>query len=140
MVHPGNFQNKSVNPPFNWVSDIFSSCPNWWGKKRLFWKGARTGTTLWLPSRALGWYKRWESLSFCEIWNNPTTPLFLWDHLTNKHCRTWSSMINFQIDSRTCQKKIILLSARQRFNNSYLKLSKKNALRNMMLPHWPCST
>ena len=26
--------------------DMFSSCPNWRGKKSLFWKGARRGTTL----------------------------------------------------------------------------------------------
>ena len=41
---------------------------------------------------------------------------------TNKHCRAWSSMVNFRIDSRTCQKERILLSARQRSNN-YLELS-----------------
>ena len=29
---------------------------------------------------------------------------FLSDPLTNKHCRTWSSMVNLWIDSRTCQK------------------------------------
>ena len=29
---------------------------------------------------------------------------FLLDPLTIKHCRTWSSMINLWIDSRTCQK------------------------------------
>ena len=40
--------------------------------------------------------------------------LLLLDTLTNKHCRTWSSMINLWIDSRNCQKQRILLSARQR--------------------------
>ena len=39
------------------------------------------------------------------------------------------------IDSRTCQKYRILLSARQRSNN-YLELSKENLLGNMMLSHW----
>ena len=29
---------------------------------------------------------------------------FLSDPLTNKYCRTWFSMINLRIDSRTCQK------------------------------------
>ena len=29
---------------------------------------------------------------------------FILDPLTNKHCRTWSSMINLWIDSRTYQK------------------------------------
>ena len=29
---------------------------------------------------------------------------FLLDSVTNKHCRTWSAMINLQIDSKTYQK------------------------------------
>ena len=63
----------------------------------------------------------------------------LLDPLTNKHCRAWSSMINLWIDSRTCQKYRILLSARQRSDN-YLELSKENVLGNMMLSHWSCFT
>ena len=63
----------------------------------------------------------------------------LLDTLTNKHCRVWSSMINLWIDSRTCQKYRILLSAKQRYNN-YLELWKENVLGNMMLSHWPCFT
>ena len=65
---------------------------------------------------------------------------FLLDPLTNRHCRAWSSMINFWRDSRTCQKWRILLSARSRFNCNYLELSKENVLRNMMLSHWLCFT
>ena len=64
----------------------------------------------------------------------------LLDLLTNKHCRTWSSMINLWIDFRTCQKQIILLSTRPRFNCNYLELSKENVLSNMMLSHWSCFT
>ena len=59
---------------------------------------------------------------------------FLLYPLRNKHCRTWSSMINLWIDSRTCEKQRILLIARLRPNN-YLELSEENALRNMMLSH-----
>ena len=47
--------------------------------------------------------------------------------LTNKYCRTWSSLINLWIGSRICQKYGILLSARQRLIN-YLELSKENVL------------
>ena len=61
------------------------------------------------------------------------------DPLTNKHCRVRNSMIKLWIDSRTCQKYRILLSARQRSNN-YLELSKENLLGNMMLSRWPCIT
>ena len=64
--------------------------------------------------------KRWKSLSFCEIWNNPTPPLFLLKPITNKHYRTKSS-----IKSRS---------------NNYLELSKENVLENIMLSHWPCFT
>ena len=63
------------------------------------------GNIVRLPPRVLGCYhKRWKSLSFCEIWNNPTLPLFFIRPLTNRHCWTWSSMINLWIDSRTSQK------------------------------------
>ena len=31
-------------------------------------------------------------------------PCFLLDALANKHCRSWSSMINLWPDSRACQK------------------------------------
>ena len=62
----------------------------------------------------------------------------LLDPLTNKHCSAWSS-ITLWIDSTTCQKYSILLSARQRSNN-YLGASKENVLTNMMLSHWPCFT
>ena len=69
----------------------------------------------------------------------PSPVCFLLGPLANKYCRTWSSMIKLWIDSRTCQKCSILLSARQKSNN-YLELSKENVLRNMMLLHWPCFT
>ena len=60
----------------------------------------------------------------------------LLDPLTNYHYRAWSSMINLWIDSRTCQKHIILLSARQRCNNYFQrKISKENVLGNTMLSH-----
>ena len=63
---------------------------------------------------------------------------FLLDPLTNKHYRTRSSMMNLWIDSRTCQKQIILLSTKPRYNYNYLELSKENVLRNMILSHWSC--
>ena len=65
---------------------------------------------------------------------------FLLDPLTNKHYRTRSSMMNLWIDSRTCQKQIILLSIKPRYNYNYLELSKENVLRNMILSHWSCFT
>ena len=48
--------------------------------------------------------------------------------LRNKHCRTWSSVLNLWIDSRTYQKKRILLSARQASSNYLEPFSKENVL------------
>ena len=47
------------------------------GKMKAFFGGCKKGSHIVrLPPRALGCHKRWKSLSFCEIWNNPTPPLF----------------------------------------------------------------
>ena len=67
--HPGNFQNKSVSSLFSWVSKYVFFLAELNFRGRPFLEGARRGTTL--PPRALGCH------SFCEIWNNPTPPLFL---------------------------------------------------------------
>ena len=95
--------------------DIFPSCPNCRGKN-VFGRVQKGGPHCEITPRVLDWYKRWKSLSFCKIWNNLPLVCFLLDLLTNRHCRTWSSMINLWRDSRTCQKWRILLSARPRFN------------------------
>ena len=92
-----------------------------------------------LPPTVLACQKRWKVSSFVKF--EIILPLlsFWFDHLTNKHRRTWISLINLWIDSKTCQKWRILLLARQRSNN-YLELSKENVLEDMMLSHWPCFT
>ena len=46
-------------------------------EERPFLEGRKKGDHIVrLSPRALGCHKRWKSLSFCEIWNNPTPPLF----------------------------------------------------------------
>ena len=54
--------------------DIFSSCLNWKEKKGLFLEGCKKGDHI--AQLSLGWHKTWKCLFFCEIWNNPTPPLF----------------------------------------------------------------
>ena len=82
--------------------DIFSSCPDWTGKKGLFWKGGRRGTT-WQDYHLVD--IRHEKVSFFVKFEIILPLLcFLLDPLTNKHCRAWSSMINLWIDFRTYQK------------------------------------
>ena len=104
-------------------------------------EGAGKGTTLWDYPQELLVVIRYEKVTpFVKFEIILLLLCCLLDPLTNKYCRTWSSMINLWIDSRTCQKeKRILLSARQRINN-YLELSKGSVMWNMMLPHWPCFT
>ena len=78
-----------------------------------------------LTPRELGSHKRRKSPFFVKF---ETILLLLYcslDPLTSKQFRAWNFMINLWIDSRTCQKYKILLSARQRSNN-YLELSKEN--------------
>ena len=102
---PGNFQYKSVNSSFNWVSRYIPFLPKLKGKERSFLEGwimKRRGTTL-------------QNYNLVDIRHEKVSPFvkfetilpllcFLLDHLKRKYCRTWSSMINLWIDSRTCQK------------------------------------
>ena len=103
--HPSNFQYKSVNSPFNWVSRYILFLPKLKGKERYFRKGAkmkRRGTTLQdynlvdIRHEKVSLFVKFEIILLLLC--------FLLEPLTNKHCGTWSSMINFSIDSRTCQK------------------------------------
>ena len=75
--HPGNFQNKSVSSPFNWVFRYILFLPKVKGRGRPFFRGARSGTALWdYHQEYLLVVIRDEKVCFCEIWNNPTPCLF----------------------------------------------------------------
>ena len=66
--HPGNFQNKSVNSPFRWVPRYILFLPKLKEKERPFLEGCKKGDQIAiLYAITLGWYKRWNSFSFCEI-------------------------------------------------------------------------
>ena len=105
--HPGDFQNKSVSSAFNWVSRYILFLVKLKGRGRPFLEGARRGTTLWYYPQEYLVVIRDEKVSVSPFVKfEKILPLlyFLLDRCTNKHCRTWSSMINFWIDSRTYQK------------------------------------
>ena len=53
---------------------IFPFGPNWKRKEDLFWGLLEEG--LHYEITPISCHKRWKRLSFDEIWNNPTTPLF----------------------------------------------------------------
>ena len=89
------------------------------GRGRHFLDGAKRGATLWYYTQEHLVFIRDEKVSLFvkfEIILTPL-PLFLFNPLTDNHCRTWSSMIILWIDSRTRQKYRILLSTRKRSNN-----------------------
>ena len=105
--HPGNFQNKSVGSPFNWVSSYILFSAKLKRRGRPFLKDARWRATLW------GYHQEHlvvignEKVSPCVKFRLILSLLFLLESLatrTKKHCRTWSSVINFWIDSRICKK------------------------------------
>ena len=119
---------------------MFSSWPEWRREEDPFWRVQEGGHILRLCPRALGCHKRWKVCPFLSFEIILLLLCLLLKPLTqNKYCRTWIFLINLWIDSKTRQKKTILLSARQRSKN-YLELSKEKVLGYMMLSHWPCFT
>ena len=110
---PWQFSKQISKLSFQLSVQIYSLLGQTEGERKAFFGGFKKGDHIVrLSPRALDCHKRWKSLSFCEIWNNPTPPLFFIRPLTNKHHRIWSFMINLWIDFRTCQNKRLLLSAR----------------------------
>ena len=87
-------------------------------ERKVFFGGCKkkVGRIVRLSPRALGCHKRWKSLFFCKIWIIVLLLCCLLDPLINKHCRARSSTINLWVNSMTCRKYRILLSARQRSN------------------------
>ena len=77
--HPGNyFQNKLVSCLKLWVSRYILFLSKLKRRVRPFLEGARRGVALWdYPQEHLVVNIDKKSLSFCEIWNNPTPPLLL---------------------------------------------------------------
>ena len=73
-------------------------------RKAFFGESKKEGHIVRLPPTVLACQKRWKVSSFVKF--EIILPLlsFLLDHLTNKHRRTWISLINLWIDSKTCQK------------------------------------
>ena len=75
------------------------------GERKTFFKGCKKGGTFWDYSQEHLVVIRDEKVSpFVKFETILPFLYFLLDPLTNKHCRTWSSMINFWINSRTSQK------------------------------------
>ena len=103
--HPGNFQNKSVSSAFNWVSRYILFLAKLKGRGRPFLEGLRKGATLWDYLQKHLVVIRDEKVSpFVKFEIILPLLCFLLDLLTNKHCRTRSSMINLWLDSRAYQK------------------------------------
>ena len=102
--HPGNFRNKSVSFPFNWVSRYMLFLAKLKGKGSPFLNGARREATLWdYPQEHLVVVSDEKVSPFVKFEIILPFLSFLLDPCTNKHCRIQNSMINLWIDSRTFQ-------------------------------------
>ena len=102
--HPGNFQNKSVSSSFSSVSRYVLFLAKVKGRGRPFWRVQEGGRIVRLPPRAFGCHKRWKVSTFVKFKIILLLLCFSLYLLTNKHSRTWGSLINLWIDSRICQK------------------------------------
>ena len=103
--HPSNFQNKLMSLAFNWVSKYILFLAKLKGRGRPFLEGPSTGATFWdYPQKHLFVIGDEKVSTFVKFQKILPLLCFLLDPLTNKHCRTYSSMINLLIDSRTYQK------------------------------------
>ena len=103
--HPGNFQNKLVSSAFIWLSRYILLLAKLKRRGRPFLEGPRSGATLWDYTQEHLVVMRDEKVSpFVKFEIILPLLCFLSDPFTNKHCRTWSSIINLWIDSRTYQK------------------------------------
>ena len=104
----GNSKNKLVRSPFNWVSKYVLFLAKVKARRRPFLEGARRGggggQIMRFHPRVLDCEKRWTISPFLKLEIILPLLCFLLDPLTDKQWRTWSSMINLWIDSRTCQK------------------------------------
>ena len=83
---------------------ISIKCPNWRGEEDLFWGVQEEGPHYEITPKSTFVIRNEKVSPFVKFEIILPLLCFLLDPLTNKHCRTWSSMINLWIDSRTCQK------------------------------------
>ena len=103
--HPGNFQKKSVSSAFNWVSRYILFLAELKGRGRPFLEGPRKRAILWdYPQEHLVVIRDEKISTFVQFEKILPLLCFLLDPFTNKHCKTWSPMINLWIDSRAYQK------------------------------------
>ena len=103
--HTGNFQNKSVNSAFNWVSRYNLFLAKLKERGRPFLEGPRSGAHCEITLQEDLIVVRDEKVSpFVKFEKILSLLWFVLNRYRNKHCSTWSSMINLWIDSRACQK------------------------------------
>ena len=104
--HPIPTRENREHPISKEISKLSIECPgiffswsNSRGEEGLFWRVQEGG-----PQGEITPESTWLSLLFVKFEIILPFPCFLLDPLTNKHGRTWSSIINLWIYSRTYQK------------------------------------
>ena len=91
--HPGNFQNKSLSSPFNWVYRYLLFLAKLKMRGMPFLEVARKGTALWdYPQEHLVVIKDEKVCPFGKFEIILFLLCCLLDPLTNNHCRTWLSL------------------------------------------------
>ena len=73
---PWQFLKQISKLSFQLSVQIYSLLGQTEGEREAFFGEYKKGSTLWDYPKAFNCHKRWKSLFFCEIWNNPTSPLF----------------------------------------------------------------
>ena len=102
---PWEFLKQISKLPFQLNFPIYSLLAQTEGEgKAFFGRVQEGGTTLQDPQEHLVHIRDEKVSSFVKFEIILPLLCFLLDHLTNKHCRTWSYMIALWIDSRTFQK------------------------------------
>ena len=107
--HPCNFQNKSVSSPFNWVCRYILFLAK---QKRRGGPFLRVSTLCDYSQEHLVIIKNENVCPFVKFEIILLLLCCLLDPLKGKYCKAWNSLKIFWIDSRTCQKYRILLSAK----------------------------
>ena len=106
----GTWNNLVISKQISKISfhlsfQIFSLLSQTEGEINIFFERVQGGRIVRLSREHLVVIRNEKSYSVVKFEIILPLPCFLLEHLTNRHCRRWSSMINLWIDSRTCKSK-----------------------------------
>ena len=101
---PWQFSKQISKLSFQLSFQIYSLLSQTEGERKAFFGGCKRDHIVRLSKEHLVVMRNEKVSPFVKFEIILPLLCFLSDPLTNKHCKTWSSMINLWIDSRTCKK------------------------------------